>query len=438
MSKVWTSASVWLVLICLLALVVWPIVGPTWTLAIVVCALLLLLLTHLHSLASLLRWAQEPLGTPVPEATGVWGDVLLALTRRAKKSFAIREDLATTLERFHEAAQAMPDGVVILGKEMVIEWMNARAEQHLGLDGNKDVGVSVTNLVRNPEFVSYVLGGDYTEPLTMRSARNIGHTLALHVVGFGDDRRLLLSRDITQYQRLETMRRDFVANVSHELKTPLTVIIGFIETLIDNLPELAPRETEHFLSTTMDQAKRMQRLVEDLLVLSGLETESPPPDERIDVFALLSEVERDARALSAGRHLIHFDCEQGGYLLGSVKELRSALLNLASNAVRYTPAGGSIHLRWRRIADGAEISVEDTGIGIEAHHIPRLTERFYRVDGGRARDSGGTGLGLAIVKHVMTRHQGELRIESEQGKGSRFTARFPRSRVAAVAMPARS
>lgn len=437
MSKVWTSASLPLALICLFAALIWAVAGPTWSLGFVAFGLLALLWFHLRNLSLLLRWAREPLGEPAPEAPGVWGDVLLALGRRSKRSFAIREDLSTSLERFREAAQAMPDGVVILGKDGAIEWMNSRAEQHLGLDARKDVGVVVTNLVRNPEFVGHILAGDYAEPLTMRSARNVGHTLSLQVVGFGDDRKLLLSRDVTQFLRLETMRRDFVANVSHELKTPLTVIIGFIETLIDTLPGVAPKEAMQYLSTTMEQAKRMQRLVEDLLALSGLETESPPPEERIDLSVLLSEVERDARALSAGRHSIHVDSGEGAFLLGSAKELRSALVNLASNAVRYTPAGGNIHVRWRRLPEGGEITVEDTGIGIEATHIPRLTERFYRVDGGRSRETGGTGLGLAIVKHVLERHQGTLSIESAQGKGSRFTARFPRWRVI-TATPVRS
>ena len=431
MTNLWASTAVSLTLICLFALVVWPLSGAVLALAMLVTGLLLLLFSHLRNLVLLLRWAREPLGTPVPERSGVWGAVFRALNRRAKMSLALRDELADRLERFRKAGQAMPDGVVILGPHDTIEWVNATAERQLGLNAVKDLGMLITNLLRQPEFVGYLESGDYSEPLILRPVRSAGHTLAMLVVQFGDDQKLLLARDITQIERLETMRRDFVANVSHELKTPLTVVIGFIETLIDTLAEVPPDEAEHYLNMAMEQAKRMQRLVDDLLTLAALETESHPPEEHVDVCGLLGEVKRDAEALSAGRHSIVVDCSEPAHLLGSAKELRSALANLAINAVRYTPAGGSIHLRWMCAADGAEIRVEDTGIGIEAHHIPRLTERFYRVERGRSRESGGTGLGLAIVKHVLTRHQGRLSIESEPGKGSRFTAHFPPRRVAA-------
>ena len=270
-----------------------------------------------------------------------------------------------------------------------------------------------------------------------RSMRRIGHTLALQVISFGEDQKLLLSRDITQLERLETMRRDFIANVSHELKTPLTVVLGFIETLIDAHPDLPHEEAATYLNLAMQQAQRMQRLVDDLLTLSALETDSPPPsEERVDMHALLAEVRRDCEALSAGRHRIEMDFGRPAVILGSAKELRSAFVNLASNAVRYTPDGGVIKLAWRLDDGGGTFSVEDNGIGIEAHHIPRLTERFYRIDRGRSREMGGTGLGLAIVKHVLTRHQAALDIASEPGAGSRFTCRFPARRVFPVVVAA--
>jgi two-component system phosphate regulon sensor histidine kinase PhoR len=251
------------------------------------------------------------------------------------------------------------------------------------------------------------------------------------VVPYGDARSLLLSRDITQIEKLESMRRDFVANVSHELKTPLTVVNGFVETLLDGFPEMSEEEARSFLTLVHEQAQRMQRLIEDLLTLSALETGRPPPsEESVAVDELLAEVADEARALSGCRHKIELIGRSGDRLLGSRSELRSALGNLVSNAVRYTPEGGAIGIAWQRGVDGSgAFSVSDNGIGIESQHLPRLTERFYRVDRGRSRESGGTGLGLAIVKHALTRHQAVLEIRSEPGNGSTFTARFPPSKV---------
>lgn len=443
MNSVWASAAVSLAAISLLALVAWPFAGPVWALALFAGGLLLSALHTVRKLSQLVRWARSDMGTPMPPGGGVWGIAFSALNRRTKQSQALRADLSARLGRFLEASQAMPDGVAILDRQHVIGWMNAAAEDHFGLNPQKDLGAPITNLVRQPDFVSYLEGENYGDPLILRPMRSIVRTLALQVVEFGDGQKLLLSRDISQLERLERVRRDFVANVSHELKTPLTVVIGFVETLLDALPELPREEAEHYLKLAMEQAQRMQRLVDDLLTLSALETDSPPPSEEpVDVVGLLEEVRRDAEALSAGRHRIEVESEEDGgagtVLLGSAKELRSACVNLASNAVRYTPAGGRITLRWKRTADGGEFSVEDNGIGIEAEHIPRLTERFYRVDRGRSRETGGTGLGLAIVKHVLTRHQATLQVDSEPGRGSRFTVRFPARRVSAALAAARS
>jgi two-component system phosphate regulon sensor histidine kinase PhoR len=405
-SNLWDSTLASLTLICLFALVLWPLGGLVVALAVLAGGLLILLLTHLRKLVLLVRWAREPLGTLLPDRSDAWGAVFSALNQRVKKSLELRDELTDRLERFRKAGQAMPDGVVILGPHNTIDWINPAAENLLGLSADKDLGRLITNLVRQPEFASHLNGGDYTGPLILRSLRSI-----------------------TQIERLETMRRDFVANVSHELKTPLTVIVGFVETLIDTLGELPREEAKHYLQTAMEQAKRMQRLVDDLLILAALETESYPAEEEIEVCELLNEIKRDAQVLSAGRHRIEVDCQASARLIASPKELRSALINLAINAVRYTLAGGSIRLRWVPAPDGAQIRVEDTGIGIEAHHIPRLTERFYRVDRGRSRESGGTGLGLAIVKHVLTRHQARLSVESEPGKGSCFIVHFPKRRI---------
>jgi len=241
---------------------------------------------------------------------------------------------------------------------------------------------------------------------------------------------MLLVRDITQMERLETMRRDFVANVSHELKTPLTVVSGFVETLEDGWQDMQPEEIRHFLALAGEQAARMRRLIEDLLTLSALETDAPPLEEEVDMPAILAEIREEAQVLSSGRHTISLDNQGPDRLLGNAGEIRSALANLASNAVRYTPGGGRIDLHWQQTADGgAAFVVADTGIGIEDRHLPRLTERFYRVDRGRSRETGGTGLGLAIVKHVLERHGARLAIESRPGQGSCFTAQFPSRRV---------
>ncbi|MBI4754763.1 MAG: phosphate regulon sensor histidine kinase PhoR [Betaproteobacteria bacterium] len=429
MTSVWMGALSWFGAVCFLGLTVGAFAGQRWGLASIAVALLALCLHHLRNLRRLQYWAIEPNGTPVPDAPGVWGEVFSSLNRRTRKAAAVRSELEIRLRRFLDASQAMPDGVVVLNRQNAIEWMNASAEGHFGLDHRKDLGAPIGNLVRQPAFVHYLDSGAYGEPVELRSLRDPRRALSIQIIEFGIDRKLLLSRDISQLHRLETMRRDFVANVSHELKTPLTVVTGFIETLQDTLPELTREEATAYLAMAHDQALRMQRLVEDLLTLSALETDSPPGDERTDVAELIEDLAEEAAALSAGRHHIEVEAAAGAVLLGSARELRSALANLVSNAVRYTPEGGHIRLLWQHGPEGGRFTVEDDGIGIDARDIPRLTERFYRVDRGRSRETGGTGLGLAIVKHVLNRHQASLHIESEPGRGSRFTARFPARRV---------
>ena len=420
-------------LIALAALVAWAFAGPRWGFAVATAGLILLSLHHLSYLAKLLRWLDQPAGTPVPAAIGTWERAFAMLHRRTRRAAERHAELSQALERFRSAAQALPDGVVVLDRSHAIEWLNATAEGHLGLTLAQDRGYPVTNLVREPDFVRYLEAGQYDEPLVLHSGRNPGRTLALQVVPYGEEQKLLMSRDISQLEKLETMRRDFVANVSHELKTPLTVVSGFLETILDGLAEIPQAETERYLGLAQEQALRMQRLIEDLLTLSALETGSiGPTEERVALAELLAEVTDEARALSAGRQQILLQDTPHGYLLGSRAELQSAFGNLASNAVRYTPSGGSIRISWENCPDGSGVfRVCDTGIGIEAQHIPRLTERFYRVDRSRSRESGGTGLGLAIVKHVLTRHQASLEIESRLGEGSCFGARFPPRRIAA-------
>jgi two-component system phosphate regulon sensor histidine kinase PhoR len=283
--------------------------------------------------------------------------------------------------------------------------------------------------VRIPEFLEYLEAGDYGKPVIVQPPYAPGRVLSLQAVKYGEDQRLVLSRDVTQFKQVERMRREFVANVSHELRTPLTVISGFLETLRDEHDREA---AQRYIALMTEQSRRMERLVEDLLVLSALESSPPPPmEDPIDMPALVERLGAEARALSDGKHRIEVESAPGIDLVGSEKELSSAFGNLVSNAIRYTPERGTIRLRWHPTPDGAAFDVEDSGIGIAPEHIPRLTERFYRVDRGRSRESGGTGLGLAIVKHALVRHGATLDITSTPGKGSRFSARFagPRVRV---------
>ncbi|HEY4998077.1 MAG TPA: phosphate regulon sensor histidine kinase PhoR, partial [Usitatibacter sp.] len=288
-------------------------------------------------------------------------------------------------------------------------------------------GTPLTHLVRIPEFLEYLEGGDYSQPIQVQPPYSSERVLSMQVVPYGEDQRLVLSRDVTQFKQVERMRREFVANVSHELRTPLTVISGFLETLVD---EKDPQASRRYVGLMSEQAKRMERLVEDLLTLSSLESAPPPPlEERIEMAPLLERLGAEARALSGGRHHISIEADAGLDLLGSEKEITSAFGNLVSNAIRYTPEGGDVRLKWHGTAEGAAFDVEDTGIGIEAEHIPRLTERFYRVDRGRSRETGGTGLGLAIVKHALSRHGATLQVTSTPGEGSRFSARFSGPRI---------
>ncbi|MGH8722559.1 MAG: phosphate regulon sensor histidine kinase PhoR, partial [Burkholderiales bacterium] len=359
-----------------------------------------------------------------------WEEAFAILHRHLKDRDDERERLRAALARFRDAGRALPDGVVTLDREYRIEWANPTAARHFSIDVRRDLGRPLANFVRQPDFVAWLAAGDFGEPLVLRGVR--GETVLLaRLIQFGDEQKLLNSRDITAQEKLETMRRDFVANVSHELKTPITVLSGFVETLGDAAIETTPAQRRHYLGLMAGQAERMQRLIEDLLTLSALESSPAPADEQaIDMRAFVEQLATEARALSSGRHSVAVDVRSGSRLTGSAAELHSAFSNLVSNAVRYTPKDGTVTLSWR-LEDGRGVfAVADTGIGVGRRHIPRLTERFYRVDQGRSRESGGTGLGLAIVKHVLTRHQASLEVESELGKGSTFRAEFPRQRIA--------
>ncbi|HRE15626.1 MAG TPA: phosphate regulon sensor histidine kinase PhoR [Rhodocyclaceae bacterium] len=384
---------------------------------------------HLRHFIRLERWSRQPEVSTDLEGDGAWDEVFARLYRHERELLSEIERQRREVGRFVTGGQALIDGIVAVDEQRVVIWCNHAAEDLLGINAATDLAQPITNIVRDPAFVTYLADAHFKRPLKLLRGRGGERVLSIHVVPYGDHGHLLQIRDVTQAERAGQMRRDFVANVSHELRTPLTILHGFVETLHEM--ELTPAERQRYLSLMGEQSARMLSIVDDLLTLSTLES-SPQAslDARVDMRNLLDKLQRDAQALSAGRHRIEFDVAAAeGDLLGVDNEISSALSNLVSNAIRYTPTGGEIRVRWQADQNGGEFLVEDNGIGIDPEHLPRLTERFYRVDRGRSRETGGTGLGLAIVKHVLSRHQAVLDVASTPGKGSCFTARFPAARV---------
>ena len=359
-----------------------------------------------------------------------WSEIFFRLQRIITGLRKDIEQIERQHKRFIEAFQASPNGIVMLDDQDQIEWCNAIAEQFLGLQFKRDALQRIHYIVRKPEFVQYMMSRQYEEPVVLEKMGSASSLiLRLQVFPYSENRRLILIQDITDLSKAEAMRRDFVANVSHEMRTPLTVMMGFLETV--QTLELPPEQKAQYLEMMMDQGKRMKNLVEDLLTLANLEANTQPaPMNSISMSYLMSLIKNDAYALSQGKHSLNFDLKTPCNLLGEEREVLSAFSNLVSNAIRYTPNVGSVSATWSVNAAGeGEFSVTDTGPGISPEHIPRLTERFYRIDRSRSRETGGTGLGLAIVKHVANRHQADLMIESTPGRGSTFTLRFPPART---------
>lgn len=368
-------------------------------------------------------------GTP-PTSFGIWGNISDDFYRMQRRHRREKQKLHALLRRVQDSTGALREGIVALENGDDLSWWNPAAARLLNLQPG-DEGQALTNFVREPAFVDYLHGAQRDEPLTMRAPGNEERFLQVEVTRFGNNEALVVVRDTTRLFRLEQMRQDFVANVSHELLTPLTVVSGYLETL--EASGQAPEKWARPIEQMQQQAERMAALVQDLLVLSKLETsDQQRGSEEVDVGPLVAAVANETRALSNGRHTVVVECSDECVIAGSSKELHSAFANLASNAVRYSPDGGTITLRWWRDIRGGHFSVRDQGLGIAAVHFPRLTERFYRVDSGRDRATGGTGLGLAIVKHVMVRHGGALDIESAPGRGSNFTLHFPPERLSAA------
>ncbi|QNM96242.1 phosphate regulon sensor histidine kinase PhoR [Chitinimonas koreensis] len=424
----WWRTAALLAGLALLSLLLQPFFGWVATLAALVAGLLAILGYHLRNLERLGRWLADPTPEGVPESWGAWEIAYGRLYRLVRSQHKSQRMLSAALDRFVAAGEAMPEGVVVLDANDRIEWCNPRSMQHLGLDRKKDLGQHIAYLVRLPAFQQYLTAQDYGQPVILRNLTGSETTLSVQLVPFDSTRKLLLSRDITQLERVQTVHRDFVANVSHELRTPLTVVGGFIETLID-IPEMDPATRASQLNLMHEQTRRMQRLVDDLLTLSRLENGVELREDKIDPEQMVKLLASEAQGLSQGRHTVCVEVAGEGGLRGNYDELHSAFGNLVSNAVRYTPEGGEIRILWR-VEDGQGVfAVRDTGIGVDAQHIPRLTERFYRVDRGRSRSTGGTGLGLAIVKHIVQRHQARLEVKSEPGSGSCFCIRFPANRM---------
>lgn len=361
---------------------------------------------------------------------GIWREIHYLLAKLAKKWREKASQALIQQERFIQAIQASPNGILMLDESDHIEWCNSVSERHLGLNSKRDAMQKLTFLVRHPSFTQYIQNKHYEEPVQLDGMGIGAHHLSLSVQVFpyAGNKKLLLSQDVTQSKKNEAMRRDFIANVSHELRTPLTVLSGFLETVREL--QLSEEDRQRYLDLMHVQSGRMTALVEDLLILTTLESSPPPPSKQLILIEpLLNRLVQDAQGLSKGKHQIITEFTSHKNIQGDEKEIYSAFGNLITNAIRYTPEGGKIYIYWVDDQMGTIFSVHDTGPGIAGEHIPRLTERFYRVDRSRSRDTGGTGLGLAIVKHIVTRHNASLDIQSELGQGSSFTITLPNWRL---------
>jgi two-component system phosphate regulon sensor histidine kinase PhoR len=393
-----------------------------------IIALLMFIAWHAVRLGRLTRWLMYR-NQPEPEfGNDIWGEIYYQVQRRKARARKRERKLKAMIRRYRESSAAMPDAAVVLRPDNTIEWMNEAAASMLGLKAGSDLGSRIDNLVRHPDFVRFLHSGNYEDSIKLRSPVDKDRTMEVHIIPYGHEQRLMIARDVTRMHRLEEMRRDFVANVSHELSTPLTVISGYLERMAESPPPA--EKLAGPVAQMREQTERMKHLVSDLLQLSRLETNATEPEVPIDVSAMVRRLTGEI-AQSAGGDTHRFEMQLDDRLLlrGVSRDIQMAVSNLIRNAVQYTPEGGSITVRWAADDGGARLDVQDTGIGIPAAAIPRLTERFYRVDAGRSRRAGGTGLGLSIVKHVLRQHQATLHVESIVNKGSTFSCLFPAERM---------
>lgn len=421
----WIPATLRLSFILIAAGILWYFFGPVVGLSAGLVCVFILIVIQLQYLYLLSAWLDHPDSEKLPDGWGAWTDIFSRLYRLRRDDERNRTELTEWLARFRQAMSLLPDGVVIMDDVLFLEWCNPAAERHLGLNNGRDKGMRVTNLIRSPDFIDYIILGRYEQPLTL-SLKD--RKLIVQIIPFENRRQILVTHDATETDRIEMMRRDFIANASHELRTPLTVINGFLE-IAQTQPDLDQTIRMSHLKLMIEQGQRMQNLVEDMLTLTRLESiDYPVRPEHVNIHNLLDQIKQEADALSGGRHEISLTID-GPDIEGSTDELRSAFSNLVSNAVRYTPEGGRIDIKWKNTEAGPQFSVKDSGIGIRAEHIIRLTERFYRVDKSRSRETQGTGLGLAIVKHVLLRHGAVLAIDSQPEMGSTFIVRFDKNLI---------
>jgi two-component system phosphate regulon sensor histidine kinase PhoR len=426
MTAMWTFALARLAGILLLGTCLGLLIGPIWLW--ILLAACLYLSWQLLTLYRLDRWLRLRSQLDPPNLGGIWGDIVAQVVRLHRRKQFHKQRLVQLFRELRRSTAALPDGVIILSAQREIVWFNRQAARLLGLRRPIDLGLRIDNLIRSPEFVHYLHGDDFAMPLVIRPPVQMDLYLALQVVPYGGGQSLLLVRDVTRQMRLEAMRKDFVANASHELRTPLTVISGYLDTLADD-PSIDPAWAGP-IKDMRSQAQRMNAIIADLLVLSRLEaTDGEAPRDAIDVPTMLERLHRDALASADRPRQVVLELQSEDGLFGSAHELESAFTNVLVNGMKYTPAEGTVQMRWWADDEGAYFSVIDSGIGIPAEHIPRLTERFYRVDAGRSRGQGGSGLGLAIVKHALQRHGGWLDVQSSEGKGSTFTCHFPQARI---------
>ena len=403
----------------------WLVGSPVLVLLLGTGSYLIYHLLQLRKLYAWLRNYENSDPVPPPESRGIWGyifDDIYLLQRREREALL---DLRSIIDKAQESTAALEMAVVMINNKSGLEWWNPAASRLLGLQNPKDRKQVVTNLIREPVFVEYFNRANFGSPLKLSSPVDPSLMLEFQITSFGEGERLMLVRDISQLHRLEMMRKDFVGNVSHELRTPITVITGYLETMMDDRENVRPIEQ------MAQQSQRMENIIRDLLTLSQLETRSASKQQNsIQLVSLLREIKHDAeQVFSDKHHQISLECASDIYVRCNMNELYSAISNLVLNAAKYTPENGLIALHVAHSSEGLRISVRDNGPGIAAHHIPRLTERFYRVDESRSTDTGGTGLGLAIVKHVLARHGGKLEIRSEVGKGSEFICHLPSERI---------
>jgi len=388
--------------------------------------LLIYLGWHLYQIYRLDRWLGDKKAKTVPEAGGIWGEVFRQFYRLQRSNRNKKRRLASIVKQFQRSTRAMPYATVALNTYREIQWMNAAASSLLGMQPKHDIGLRIDHVMRHPRFAEYLTEESFEDGIEIPSPTDPDVTLAVRIVPYGDKQLLLMAQDVTRRQQLDRLRQDFISNASHELRTPLTVIRGYLENMTDTSPGERVDAWQKPLDRMLRQTNHMQKVIEDMLLLARLESEGTPQEVMpVAVAALLTNIVADARELDPdGKYTIELNAESSLRLLGDERELHAVFSNVIFNAVRHNPPGTKINVIWSRCGKNARFAVKDTGRGIEARHLARLTERFYRIDDDRSRASGGTGLGLAIVKHVLERHESRLQIESTPGVGSTFSCEF--------------